>query len=249
MKLAALLALIFLAVAPGAPAIAASPPPTCVTYLPGIPLATPPPNTIQPSAAAVQAAIKAGTAAAQAAGFLGSSTGVQPPTPSQLAATMKANGITTATSCTPTGAQALASPAPGAGGVDAAAIYAAALAFYGTNTKAAFGARGGWGSEACMLSVNQIIFNALGFYLANDTAYVPDGVSAILAGAGYQISQGQAGPGDIVVADGQGHIGICLDVGCHTVLSNSSSTGMFIWKSDSNFSPSYQGPSTFYRIK
>lgn len=128
-------------------------------------------------------------------------------------------------------------------------IYQAMLKFIGTNTSAMFGAAGDYGRVACMFSVNAILNNALGHYLANNTGYVPAGVAALRSGAGTNISQSQAMPGTLVVSDDQGHIGVCINVGCTLVYSNSSSHACFCWGPDGpDFRPSYNGPSTFWNM-
>jgi cell wall-associated NlpC family hydrolase len=241
--LAAAIALAMVGMAVAAPPVDAAtspkPSPTC-SPIPGL-SATPPPGSMQtppPGSAAmtpaISAAVQAGTAAATANGSVGNVSSLTPSQFSQLAALAK--------SLCPSPAPVVPTSS------EAAAIYAAAERFIGTNTSALFGAAGGWGTEACMFSVNQILQNALGKTLAGDTGYVPNGVAALQAGGGVQISQSEAQPGDIAVADGEGHIGICLNVGCTQVISNSSSNGSFTWVSNGNFAPSYTGPSTFYQV-
>ena len=72
--------------------------------------------------------------------------------------------------------------------------------------------------------------------------------SALNNGRGVAVDAAQAQPGDINIVDmgGKRHIGICLDVGCNRVVSNSSSRATrgepsFVWESDGYFSPSYGG--------
>jgi len=111
------------------------------------------------------------------------------------------------------------------------------------------------GNNACLWAVNKVLAKAgvapLGSAAANNYAYVPFAEAALAAGRGKEIGQRLAKAGDIVIAQGQAHIGICMDTGCHTVLSNSSSTATFKWKSDVNFQGSYDrygGTSKIYRI-
>jgi len=48
----------------------------------------------------------------------------------------------------------------------------------------------------------------------------------------------------------QGHVGICMDKGCATVLSNSSSKAKFVWKDaiDSVNANYGSGKETLYRV-
>ncbi|MFQ4136247.1 glycoside hydrolase family 19 protein [Nodosilinea sp. PGN35] len=73
--------------------------------------------------------------------------------------------------------------------------------------------------------------------------------SAIKGGRGISINANEAQPGDLNVVDmggGKQHIGVCMNVGCTQVVSNSSSKAArgeasFTWVSDGYFSPSYGG--------
>jgi hypothetical protein len=71
---------------------------------------------------------------------------------------------------------------------------------------------------------------------------------ALQSGRGTAVSASEAQPGDINIIDmgGKAHIGICLNVGCTEVVSNSSSRAVrgessFVWVSDGYFTPSYGG--------
>jgi len=111
------------------------------------------------------------------------------------------------------------------------------------------------GNNACLWSVNKVLAKEgvapLGSAAANNYVYVPFAEAALQAGRGKEIGQRFAKAGDIVIAKGQAHIGICMDTGCNTVLSNSSSTATFKWQSDVNFQGSYDrygGTSKIYHI-
>jgi hypothetical protein len=73
--------------------------------------------------------------------------------------------------------------------------------------------------------------------------------NALTAGRGTLVSPAQAMPGDIVIQAQDGHVGICMNVGCTQVLSNSSSNASFTWVSNTSFSPSYSGgPGRIYQV-
>ncbi|MEX0271434.1 hypothetical protein AB3R30_20055 [Leptolyngbyaceae cyanobacterium UHCC 1019] len=59
------------------------------------------------------------------------------------------------------------------------------------------------------------------------------------AGRGARVNPSQAKAGDIILAKGYEHIGICQNDGCSQVLSNSSSRASFRWKSDRTFNGYY----------
>jgi hypothetical protein len=73
--------------------------------------------------------------------------------------------------------------------------------------------------------------------------------NALDSGRGTLVSPAQAQPGDIVIQAQDGHVGICMNVGCTQVLSNSSSNASFTWVSNTSFSPSYSGgPGRIYQL-
>jgi hypothetical protein len=123
-------------------------------------------------------------------------------------------------------------------------IYNAARAYENSNTS------GGPnnGRLACAWAVNNVIRNA-GYQPVNGNA-VRSMESALQSGRGEQIDKSEAVAGDLVIQTGSGgnHVGICLNSGCSSVLSNSSSRASFSWTSNFNFSPSYSGQSRAYRL-
>ena len=107
------------------------------------------------------------------------------------------------------------------------------------------------GNEACAWAVNQVLAQSGISPLGENPNYVPSVEAALQGGRGQQINQSQAQAGDIVIAPGQAHIGICMDTGCNTVRSNSSSNASFTWNSGFNFDgwyDKYGGSSNVYRI-
>ncbi len=104
------------------------------------------------------------------------------------------------------------------------------------------------GNHACAWSLNRVFVKAGIPPLGENPNYVPSLVEALRHGRGQEVSRDQAKPGDLVVANGEAHIGVGLDDGCQTVLSNSSSRARFQWKSDTDFDGYYGGPSTIYRL-
>ncbi|MEO0769054.1 MAG: hypothetical protein AAFY72_06415 [Cyanobacteria bacterium J06649_4] len=106
------------------------------------------------------------------------------------------------------------------------------------------------GNLACAWAVNRVLANAGIQPLGSNPNYVPSVEADLQNGRGAQISQGEAQAGDIVIAEGQAHIGLCLNEGCTQVRSNSSSRARFDWTSDFDFNGFYGGGSSrVYRIK
>ena len=104
------------------------------------------------------------------------------------------------------------------------------------------------GNNACAWSVNQVLRKAGISPLGENPNYVPSLLEALQGGRGQLISRPEAKAGDLVIANGEAHIGIGLDDSCNTVLSNSSSRARFQWQSDTDFDGYYGGPSTIYRL-
>lgn len=128
------------------------------------------------------------------------------------------------------------------------------------NSKSA-GAATADGKLGCAWQVNEVIKAAVGHTVGALTNSVPSFVKACNAGLQgcNQIPPEAAGAGDIAVQDGndpnngQNHMGVCLNAGCSSVLSNNSSgthKGQMCWQSGPTFSPTYSNGKqpTFYRI-
>ncbi|MEG4534345.1 DUF4231 domain-containing protein [Microcoleus sp. D2_18a_D3] len=105
------------------------------------------------------------------------------------------------------------------------------------------------GNNACAWTVNKVIQDASLTPLGANPNYVPAVLEALKQGRGQLVPRESAKAGDLVVADGEAHIGIGLTDGCSRVLSNSSSRACFVWESDTDFDGSYGGKSTIYRLK
>ena len=105
------------------------------------------------------------------------------------------------------------------------------------------------GNNACAWTVNKVIQDAGLIPLGGNPNYVPAVLDALKQGRAQQVSRESAKAGDLVVADGEAHIGIGLTDGCSRVLSNSSSRACFVWESDTDFDGYYGGQSTIYRLK
>lgn len=106
----------------------------------------------------------------------------------------------------------------------------------------------GGGNIACAWEVNRVLAKA--GIAPVDGSSVPNMVSALESGRGQRVSANQAQPGDIVIAHNMEHVGICMNVGCSVVQSNSSSRRSFSWQSDQNFDGFYGGASYgIYRVK
>jgi hypothetical protein len=113
------------------------------------------------------------------------------------------------------------------------------------------------GKLACARMVNMAIARALGYQIGQNPLYVPSIVEDLDKGKGYRIDQKQTIRGDIAIANGTDytnglwHIGICMNDGCSSVLSNSPFKSEFSWLTDSNFDGAFDlhpGRTTFYRI-
>jgi hypothetical protein len=104
------------------------------------------------------------------------------------------------------------------------------------------------GNNACAWSINQVLQQAGLEALGDNPNYVPSLVEALQNGRGEAIAPEDAQPGDLVVAFDNAHIGVILDDGSNTVLSNSSSRGRFRWQSDLDYDGYYGGASTIYRL-
>ncbi|MEX0268907.1 M23 family peptidase [Leptolyngbyaceae cyanobacterium UHCC 1019] len=121
-----------------------------------------------------------------------------------------------------------------AGSLNAKIANASASA-YGMDTSA--GPKGG--REACAWSVNRVLGKAGIQPVGANPDYVPSVAADLKAGRGVRVSPSQAKAGDIILAKGYEHIGICQNDGCSQVLSNSSSRASFRWKSDRTFNGYY----------
>jgi predicted chitinase len=89
----------------------------------------------------------------------------------------------------------------------------------------------GGGNVACAWAVNKFCIVPSGLKpLGSNPDYVPSLEDELKGGRGKLVSRAEAIPGDIWIAPDQGHVGICVDKGCATVLSNSSSKASFTWK-------------------
>lgn len=108
------------------------------------------------------------------------------------------------------------------------------------------------GNEACAFMVNKVVYSATGKTLGSNSNYVPSVEDDLRSSRGFQVAQSSAAPGDIIIAKGQAHIGICMNFGCTAVLSNSSSKASFSWQSGPTFGgiyDQYGGTEHIYRLK
>jgi len=104
------------------------------------------------------------------------------------------------------------------------------------------------GNNACAWSINRVLKKAGINPLGENPNYVPSLVDALKGGRGQPVERAEAKPGDLVIAYEEAHVGVGLDEGCATVLSNSSSRASFAWESDTDYDGSYGGSSTIYRL-
>ena len=107
----------------------------------------------------------------------------------------------------------------------------------------------GGGVEACAWAVNNIMSNAGLAKIGSNPNYVPSVVDALKGGRGRQISASEAVPGDLAIACGEAHIGVCMSSGCGTIDSNSSSQRCFCWDATLAYFTSYFGCApAIYRV-
>lgn len=119
-------------------------------------------------------------------------------------------------------------------------IASAMSAYVGASTAA--GPDGG--NLACAWAVNNVLAGA--GIAPLDANYVPAMESALQGGRGTLVTQSAAQPGDIVIQGNAGHVGICQNVGCTSVVSNSSSQAKFNWVSGPNMGSTL--PPRIYRV-
>ena len=135
----------------------------------------------------------------------------------------------------------------GGGAGNSSSISSAANQANGMSTANAPGTDGG--RKACAWAVNQVLDNAgIAPIDGNSVASMEQGLQN---GRGTRIDQSSAGPGDLVIVgdSGGGHVGICQNAGCTSVLSNSTTNRSFSWVSGPDFAPSYkQGVGRIYRV-
>jgi hypothetical protein len=130
-------------------------------------------------------------------------------------------------------------------------IYSATISYKGASTAAGPGG----GNKACAWAVNNILRNA-GISTIDGNSVI-EMEKVLVQGRGKRVSQSDAVAGDLVLLlqtrtkSGKvgNHVGVCLNNGCTSVLSNSSSEATFGWPSGPTFSPSYIGGTPrFYRV-
>ena len=110
----------------------------------------------------------------------------------------------------------------------------------------------GGGNVACAYAVNRVLEYAIGRKIGACTDCVLDVEAALRNGEGVQVSRAQTKAGAIIIAKHAEHIGICMNDGCTTVLSNSSHNKSISWVSDPTFGGSYDkfgGTEHFYQVK
>ena len=103
------------------------------------------------------------------------------------------------------------------------------------------------GRLACAYAVNEVL--KLAGLAPMGTLAVSQIERALTGGRGVRVAQSSTVPGDIDIEAGGGHVGVCLNQGCSSVVSNSSNATSFTWRSGPDFLPSYRnGAGRFYRV-
>jgi hypothetical protein len=105
----------------------------------------------------------------------------------------------------------------------------------------------GAGSGAAAWAVNQVLQEAGIKSVGKHFTYIPSVETALKERRGEVVAPENATVGDIVVASGGTHIGICLDQGCQNVRSNDGVREEFGWDSTTDFDGKFGG-FTIYRI-
>ncbi len=91
----------------------------------------------------------------------------------------------------------------------------------------------GGGNVACAWAVNNFCVIPSGLKaVGSNPDYVPSMEDDLKGARGQLVSRESASPGDIWIAPDQGHVGIVMDEGAKTILSNSSSGASFSWEDD-----------------
>ena len=132
-------------------------------------------------------------------------------------------------------------------GVMQANIYSAASAARGMSTANAPNTNNG--QLACAWVVNEVLKRS--GLAPIDSESVVSMKAALDGGRGTSVTQSQAKAGDLVLitTSGGNHVGICMNTGCSSVLSNSSSRASLSWNSGPTFAPSYTNATpVFYRV-
>jgi hypothetical protein len=139
-------------------------------------------------------------------------------------------------------------------GTPSALIYAAAVGQNG-KSDSGFLPPGADCQEGCVYTVNGLVGQATGSYMCGDsTLYSTDQVKKCSNVS--QITDGSQGAGDLIIVDStngrDAHIGVCLNSGCTSMNSNSSSNCTFTFGNE-NFdyqgSPYTGGAITYWRVK
>ncbi|HVY72827.1 MAG TPA: pilin [Candidatus Paceibacterota bacterium] len=136
-----------------------------------------------------------------------------------ISTVLSGNGLAPSTVTSDPTSPTLAPP-PDSGEIQAA-ISQATSRYIGTVTTAGPGG----GNLACAWAVNNILGSAGISSIDGDS--VPDMETVLKSGRGQPVDQSQGQPGDIVIQGNQWHVGICQDVGCTRVISNSSGARSF----------------------
>jgi hypothetical protein len=106
------------------------------------------------------------------------------------------------------------------------------------------------GVDACAWAVNNIVSNAGLRKIGSNTNYVPSLADALRGGRGRAVSRSEAVAGDIAIAHGEGHVGICAAAGCASIDSNSSSQRCFCWgASYDGFTQYFGGEPALFRVE
>lgn len=89
----------------------------------------------------------------------------------------------------------------------------------------------GGGNVACAYAVNNFCVVPAGLpAIGSNPDFCPSMQEALAGGRGQKVSREQAVPGDIWFAFDLHHVGIVMDAGAKTILSNSSSKASFSWE-------------------
>lgn len=109
----------------------------------------------------------------------------------------------------------------------------------------------GGGNVACAWAVNNFCITPSGLKkIGSNPDYVPSMEDDLKGNRGQLVTREQAVPGDIWIAPDQAHVGIVMDAGAKTILSNSSSKAAFSWEADIESVNAYYsgGSERLYRV-
>lgn len=105
------------------------------------------------------------------------------------------------------------------------------------------------GMLASAWAINQLVKKALGYQIGSNPDSVLSIHEALKAGQGKKVTErSNALPGDLIIAEQDMHIGVCMNHGCTKIASNLASKASFGWLPEAASKDIFQGESAIYRL-